>query len=115
MIPPSWLERSPTRWPDFPWKTLADSYNLFMPMEYWTALGKDTKTAYNVTKQDIQKTKSLTGKAVHIIGGLGESADGAQTASYVKACKEFGSIGGGLYDYRTTRSDVWDELRKLNG
>lgn len=114
-IPPSWLERAPQRWPDFPWKALAASYNLFMPMEYWTALGKDTKTAYNVTKTDVEKTRALTGKPVHIIGGLGEDADAKQVLSYIKACKESGSLGGGLYDYRTTRADVWDELRKLNG
>jgi hypothetical protein len=51
---------------------------------------------------------------VHIIGGLGDSADGAQTAAYVKAVKDGGSIGGGLYDYTTTKPDVWDELRALN-
>jgi hypothetical protein len=114
VIPPSWLERSPQRWPDFPWKEIGASYDLVMPMEYWTAIGKDPKTAYNLTKTDVEKTRALCGKPVHIIGGLGEDADGKQTASYVKAAKETGSLGGGLYDFRTTRSDVWDELRKLN-
>jgi hypothetical protein len=114
-IPPSWLERDPSRWPNFPWAKLAKSYDVFMPMEYWTALGADQQTAYNITRTDIQKTRALTGKPVHIIGGLGEDADGKQTAAYVKAVREFKSIGGGLYDFRTTRKDVWDELRKLNG
>ena len=114
VIPPSWLERSPERWPDFPWKQVGSSYDLVMPMEYWTAIGKDPKTAYDLTKTDTEKTRTLTGRPVHIIGGLGQDADAKQTASYVKAVKASGSLGGGLYDFRTTRSDVWEELRKLN-
>jgi hypothetical protein len=114
VIPPSWLERSPQRWPDFPWKAIGSSYDLVMPMEYWTAIGKDPGTAYDLTKTDVEKTRALTGRPVHIIGGLGADADGPQTSSYVKAVKASGSIGGGLYDFRTTRDDVWDELRELD-
>jgi hypothetical protein len=113
-IPASWLERTPERWPDFPWGALKGLYDVFMPMEYWTALGKDPETAYEVTRKDVAMTRSLTGKPVHIIGGLGADADGGQVDAYVKAAKETGALGGGLYDYTTTRADVWDELRKLN-
>ena len=52
---------------------------------------------------------------MHIIGGLGENADEAQVAAYVRAARESGSLGGGLYDYTTTRPEVWDELQALNG
>ncbi|MEX2393350.1 MAG: hypothetical protein WD826_02605 [Actinomycetota bacterium] len=114
VIPPSSLEINPTRWPNFPWKQLAADYDIFMPMNYWTARSKDAKTARELTSYNVSQTKKLTGRPVHIIGGLGEHADGAQTEAYVKACLESGSLGGGLYDFRTTRSDVWDELRKLN-
>jgi hypothetical protein len=115
VIPPTSLEANAQRWPDFPWTSLAKSYQLFMPMNYWTAHGKDPQTASDLTKRNIEKTRSLTGKPVHIIGGLGESADVDQVAAYVKAAREGGSLGGGLYDYTTTRSDVWGELLKLNG
>ena len=114
VIPPTWLERTPNRWPNFPWQTLSGSYNVFMPMNYWTALGKNKETAYGQTRKDAEKTRQLTGRPVHIIGGLGADADGPQTAAYVKAARDGGSIGGGLYDFNTTRSDVWDELQKLN-
>jgi hypothetical protein len=113
VIPPTWLEISPKRWPDFPWAELAKSYNLFMPMNYWTARGKNADNAYKLTKTDTEKTKALTGRPVHMIGGLGADADGKQVAAYVKALQDAGSIGGGLYDFTTTRGDVWDELRKL--
>lgn len=114
VIPPHTLERDKSRWPGFPWKTLAQSYNIFMPMNYWTAFGKNAATASDLTRYNTEKTRSLTGRAVHNIGGLGDSADRNQVAAYVKAAKTAGSTGGGLYDYTTTRSDVWSELAKLN-
>jgi hypothetical protein len=49
-----------------------------------------------------------------MIGGLAESADEAQVAAFVAAAIESGSLGGGLYDYATTRTEVWDELQALN-
>ena len=114
VIPPTSLEVNPTRWPDFPWSELKGSYNVFMPMNYWTAREKNPKTAEELTRRNVQETQRLTGKPVHIIGGLGEHSDEQQTAAYVKAARESGSLGGGLYDFTTTRSNVWDELRKLN-
>jgi hypothetical protein len=114
VIPPSSLEINPTRWENFPWKEVGQLYDIVMPMNYWTARSKDAKTATELTSYNVTQTRKLTGRPVHIIGGLGEHSDGAQTEAYVKACLKSGSLGGGLYDFTTTRSDVWDELRKLN-
>lgn len=115
VIPPTSLEINPGRWENFPWSAVGASYDVVMPMNYWTARGKDPKTAADLTSRNTTESKRLTGLPVHNIGGLGENADEAQVAAYVKAAKGSGSIGGGLYDYRTTRSEVWDELRSLNG
>jgi hypothetical protein len=114
VIAPTSLEINPGRWPDFPWTALRASYEIFMPMNYWTGRSADPKTAADLTKQNVEKTKQLSGRPVHIIGGLGDQTDEAQADAYVHAAKESGSLGGGLYDYRTTRTEVWDELRKLN-
>jgi hypothetical protein len=114
VIPPTSLEKNPQRWPNFPWSSLAKSYQLFMPMNYWTAHGADPTTAKDLTKRNVEKTRQLTGKPVHIIGGLGEDADPKQVAAYVSAAVEAGSVGGSLYDFTTTRGDVWTELTKLN-
>ena len=113
VIPPTALEVNPGRWPDFPWQALAPIYDVFMPMNYWTAREKTPQTASDLTAQNVNKTRELTGRPVHIIGGLGEYADEAQVSAYVRAAKDTGSIGGSLYDYRTTRAEVWDELRAL--
>lgn len=114
VIPPSALERDPTRWPGFPWGTLAPLYQVFMPMNYWTGRSRDAQTAATLTTQNTARTRALTGKPVHTIGGLGEDTDEAQALAYVRAANAAGSLGGGLYDYRTTRPEVWDEIRLLN-
>jgi hypothetical protein len=115
VIPPSFLAHRPDRWPAFPWAELRALYDVFMPMNYWTAFGKNPQTAAEQTQRDTGEVRRLTGRPVHTIGGLGESADEAQVAAYVAAALESGSIGGGLYDYATTRPEVWDELQALNG
>ncbi|MEX2537232.1 MAG: hypothetical protein WD646_01115 [Actinomycetota bacterium] len=114
VIPPTSLEVNPGRWPNFPWQAIAPFYEVFMPMNYWTAREKSAKAASDLTTRNVDETERLTGRPVHIIGGLGEFADEAQVAAFVKAAKQSGSLGGGLYDYRTTRAEVWDELRGLN-
>ncbi len=113
VIPPTSLEVNPGRWPDFPWQALAPFYDVFMPMNYWTAREKSPKAASDLTAQNVNKTRDLTGRPVHIIGGLGEYADEAQVSAYVRAARDTGSIGGSLYDYTTTRAEVWDELKAL--
>lgn len=115
VIAPSSLELNPDRWPNFPWLELGPLYDAFMPMNYWTARSPDPDTAAQLTEHNTAETKRLTGKPVHVIGGLAEDADEAQVSAYVAAARRSGSLGGGLYDYRTTRPEVWDELRTLNG
>ncbi len=113
VIPPTSLEVNPGRWPDFPWQALAPFYDVFMPMNYWTAREKTPQAAHDLTARNVNETKRLTGRPVHIIGGLGEYADEAQVSAYVRGARETGSIGGSMYDYTTTRAEVWDELRAL--
>ena len=114
VIPPTSLVYNPNRWAGFPWAELRGYYEVFMPMNYWTARGKDPQTAANLTQQNVAETKRLTGRPIHIIGGLGEYSDEAQVVAYVAAAREAGSLGGGLYDYDTTRAEVWEELQVLN-
>jgi hypothetical protein len=114
VIPPTSLVYNPNRWPGFPWAELRGFYEVFMPMSYWTFRAKDPQTAAAQTQQNVAETKRLTGRPVHIIGGLGADSDEAQVVAYVTAAREAGSLGGGLYDYATTRTEVWEELQALN-
>lgn len=111
VIPPTSLERNPQRWPAFPWAELSGLYDVFMPMNYWTANQRHPAGAKDLTSRNVSEVRRLTGKPVHIIGGLGADADEPQVVAYTQAALEAGSIGGGLYDFQTTRPEVWDELQ----
>jgi hypothetical protein len=114
VIPPTSLQINPTRWPNFPWRSIAPSYDVFMPMNYWTAHARNAATATDLTRRNVLMTRSLTGKPVHIIGGLGEDSDVSQVHAYVFAARGTGSIGGSLYDFKTTASNLWGELRRFD-
>jgi len=114
VIPPTSLDVNRTRWPNFPWTALSQMYDVFMPMNYWTAHAANAATASDLTRRNVQETRALTGKPVHIIGGLAEESDISQVRAYVEAAQAAGSLGGSLYDFRTTKSNVWGELRRFN-
>ena len=114
VIPPTSLQLNPTRWPNFPWRGLSPLYDVFMPMNYWTAHARTAATAADLTERNVAMTRALTGKPVHIIGGLGEESDLSQIRAYVGAAQAAGSLGGSLYDFKTTSSSVWGELRRFN-
>jgi hypothetical protein len=114
VIPPTSLQINPQRWPNFPWHSVAPLYDVFMPMNYWTAHARTAATATDLTQRNDALTRALTGKPVHNIGGLGADADPTQVAAYVQAAMSSGSLGGGLYDFLTTGSNLWSVLRRFN-
>lgn len=114
VIPPNSLRINPNRWRDFPWAAVGALYDVVMPMNYWTGRGTDPGTAAALTEENVRESARLTGLPVHPIGGLGDRADRAQTQAYVRTALDGGAIGGGLYDYRITRPEVWEDLRGLN-
>lgn len=114
VIAPSSLEANPNRWPRFPWESLSPLYDVFMPMAYWTFRSVDPAFAGAHIEQNQVSCVRLSKRPCHTIGGEAAKADRAQVAAYVREALEHGSIGGGIYDYATTREEVWDELRRLN-
>lgn len=118
-------ERSPARWSGFPWADIGKTYDVIMPMAYWTAakaggceeVQVDTAT---YIKEVAQKTTSLMGqtKHMHIIGGIADCISPAETAGYVSSSKSIGGLGVSLYDFATTeghsgKESLWAELAKF--
>lgn len=112
VYPPTTLAKT-SLWPEFPWAGIAPFYDIFQPMAYWTPL-KDKPESGAYTAENLRRTKELSGRPVHIIGGISEGADRAQVESYVRACLEGDAIGGGMYDFFTMSADMWEPLRALN-
>jgi len=112
----------PSRWATFPWSAIGANANAVAPESYWTsytaanrcAAGDPQYCAYQYTRGNVLLSRQYTGLAVHVIGGVGDTATVTQVADYVRAARETAAAGGSLYDYRTTQPGFWPYLEQLN-
>ena len=103
-------------WPDFPWQTLAQYYDLWQPMGYFTNRPADSpyRNAYTYTAENIDRIRAHLDNpnaVVHPIGGIGDQTTVEDVDNMLQAARERGCIGGGLYDYRTTDEALYAALQ----
>lgn len=108
---------SPDYWPQFPWRRLASLYDVWLPMSYWTNRSADSgyKDGFKYTDENIRGVRdNLREKnaPVHAIGGIADSALPKDEAGFLRAVKKDGAIGWSMYDYNTTASSAWPQLRR---
>jgi hypothetical protein len=118
--PPLGMQLRPEHWSGFPWASLHASFNVVMPMIYWSfrddCPSNPDHCAYRYTRDNILEVRRLAGLSlpVHAIGGVGDATDPTEVREYVRACLETRVLGGSLYDFSTTTSGMWAQLRRLN-
>ncbi|MBV8162047.1 MAG: hypothetical protein JO265_14085 [Acidimicrobiia bacterium] len=119
VFPPTGMEViNPSYWPGFPWAGIAHDYDVWLPMAYWTGRSSDSgwHDGYRYVADNVQRTRNdLHNPAalVHPIGGIGDQATTSEVADMVRAVAATASIGGSLYDYRTTTPDMWSAMLAL--
>ena len=68
---------NPSYWPQFPWRALETSYDVWLPMAYWTTrAGSRYADAYVYTEESVRRMRANLGRAdlvVHPIGGIGDA------------------------------------------
>lgn len=112
----------PGGWNGFPWSSVARYSDVAMPMSYWSnRYGRcdDGDARYCVTgytRENIVRTRALTGLPVHIIGGvMTHPRIGPSTVrAFVDASKVERAYGASLYDARSTADGEWVEARRAN-
>ncbi len=131
VLPPPFLnEVSPKYWPEFPWTDIADHYDVWLPMAYWSNRSNDSGygDGYNfalTSIRDIRDEINDPAAPVHAIGGIGGSAaedrlDGPEPIAGIDDLYLFGdalvagdAIGGSIYDWYSqdeTARDTMDEI-----
>lgn len=105
-------------WPQFPWKALYPSYDVWMPMSYWTnrTAASGWRDGYRYTIENIDRMRASLGvpdAPVHPIGGLSDTATPEEIDGFVRASTERGSIGGGLYDDAISNPAQYAQLAPL--
>ncbi|MGH9037086.1 MAG: hypothetical protein ACRD0O_15090 [Acidimicrobiia bacterium] len=111
---------NPNFWPGFPWRELAPLYDVWMPMAYWTFRTQSSgyRDGYRYTSENVTRMRTNLGlpqAPVHPIGGTDNRSTDNDYRGFVRAAAETGSIGGSIYDFRTTPAQAWEILRQSPG
>lgn len=113
--PPVQLEVvNPSYWPNFPWQALDTSYDVWLPMAYWTTRsGSDYRDAYRYAEESVRRMRNNLDRPdvpVHIIGGIGDRTTSEDLAGLRRAVDETGAIGASIYDWYSLPADRRTEL-----
>ncbi|HEY8545844.1 MAG TPA: hypothetical protein VIL36_12380, partial [Acidimicrobiales bacterium] len=116
VLPPVQIEVvNPAYWPDFPWKELAPSYDVWLPMGYWTE--RTAESGYQdgrvYTDENVRRIRANLGDEdapVHAIGGIGDKLTPAQATGFVEALTDTEAIGGSIYDWATLSTAMREHL-----
>ncbi|HVY60924.1 MAG TPA: hypothetical protein VHF22_04690 [Planctomycetota bacterium] len=110
---PRGMELTPTYWPGFPWAPLADLYDVFLPMTYFTYRVDGGAAAAAYLTRSIAIVRQATGRPdvpIHLIGGIGDKTSRAEARGFMRAVAACAPIGYSIYDFFTTRKATWAEL-----
>ncbi len=113
---PRGMDLKPAYWPGFPYAELAGTFDVFLPMGYFTYRFTTAAASRAYTLKNVELLRERTGDpalAVHAVGGLAGAATTAQVRSFATAALEAGAAGASLYDYATTKPAQWRALMPL--
>jgi len=134
VLPPVLIEVvNPDFWPGFPWAEIADDYDVWQPMAYWSfrsdASGYGDGYAY--VEESVRRLRDNIGDPdalVHPIGGIGgiDGIDDPENPAeplalleeldrFAVALADTGAIGGSVYDWVTLDDAAKVRLYELLG
>lgn len=96
---------NPDFWPAYPWAELASTYDVLLPMSYWSIRRGDLHDGARYIGEDIDRIWAAVGRSdipIHPIGGIADGTTVAEIEGMVGAIVERGGIGGSLYDWSTS-------------
>lgn len=91
-------------WPDFPYREIAPSYDIWQPMAYWSFRLAPYDDGYAYVKESVDRLRSNLGDPAALVAPIGGVADETQDghmAQFAQALVDVGAVGGGMYDWNT--------------
>jgi len=110
------VRTDPRFWPGFPWRRLAETYDVFLPMTYYTYRVKGPRAAASYTAQNVRILRQETvgmNVPIHVVGGISFDATGAETQGFVHTVLERDVIGASYYTFSGITLDQWKALSAL--
>jgi hypothetical protein len=113
---PRGIELAGDYWPGFPYAQLAQIYDVFVPMGYFTYHVNGPEKSHFDTVRNIEILREAVGDPtvpVHLIGGIANDASGEEVRAFVQGVREHGLLGASLYNWSLTRDHDWAELEQV--
>lgn len=102
-----------TYWRGYPFRTLARSVDIFLPMEYFTYRTHGAAGARAYTAANIRVIRRAVGDArfpVHAIGGDALTATARELSAFFGAANASDTLGVSLWEYGETSGAQWTAL-----
>lgn len=114
---PRGMQIKPAYWPAFPYAQLADLYDVFLPMVYWTYSTKGPDGAYGYLAWALTLLRAGVGNAdvpIHLVGGTSYRATVDEQRAFAELVTNDGHLQGwSLYDWFGTKAPVWKALAAI--
>ena len=109
------MERHPKYWPGFPYAQLRQTFDVFLPMAYFTyrVKGRAASAGYVMRSVALLRAGAGDDVPVHVIGGIADAASRADVSGFMDAVARCGPVGYSLYDFPITSSSTWAALASL--
>jgi hypothetical protein len=117
VYPPVQLEvLNLTLWPNFPYKRLRSTVDVWLPMVYFTFRSPDSgyRDPLRYTEDSVARLRGHLrdpSAVVHVIGGIADLTTVDDYRAFVRAARLTKAVGYSVYDYNTTASSAWPWLR----
>ena len=124
IVPSPFTTDPGNNWEGFPWSGIGPNSEVVVPMALWSFRSDFSAAQVEAWVTDqIDRTQALTGRRVHVEGGvIGEGSTpvtAERVQAFVDATVAAGAIGGSQYDYNTMNQpsepdELWPILTSLN-
>jgi len=114
---PVGMQRHPHYWPGFPYAGLARSFDVFLPMAYFSYYETSSSGVYAYTRGVVRQIRTRAAAPdvpIHVIGGLAGGVGGQGMTGFVRALTDCAVAGASLYEYPQTTSGQWARLAALS-
>jgi hypothetical protein len=113
---PAGLAHNTGYWNAFPYTMVARTYDVILPMGYYTYHGKGAAKAAADAVENVSIIRAQQGCLtipIHLIGGLAHKSNAAEVEAFARAAGESRCVGASLYDWVGTTSAEWEKLRLI--
>jgi hypothetical protein len=111
------MRLDPGYWPAFPYRGLARSFDVFLPMTYFAYGARGARGRVD-TLHDVALIRRGTkdpAVPIHVIGGIAGLASPSEVNAFASTALACGVLGLSLYDFVGTRAEQWTTLSRMSG